>query len=80
VCASAGVVVTGYVDVAEGTMAEDENGGGRFTEVTLRPQVTVATAGVIDSATALHAEASAKCFIANSVNFPVHHEPTVTAD
>ena len=79
VCATAGVVVTGYVDAAEGTMAEDDNGGGRFTEVTLRPQVTVATADMIDSAIALHEEASAKCFIAASVNFPVHHEPTVKA-
>jgi organic hydroperoxide reductase OsmC/OhrA len=79
VCATVGVVVTGYTDAAEGTMAEDADGRGRFTEVVLRPRVTVAAADMIDSATALHAEASAKCFIANSVNFPVHHEPTVTA-
>jgi organic hydroperoxide reductase OsmC/OhrA len=79
VCATAGVVVTGYVDDAEGTMAEDSDGGGRFTEAVLRPRVTVATADMIESATALHEEASAKCFIANSVNFPVRHEPTVTA-
>ena len=78
VCAVAGVVVTGYADAAEGTMAEDGDGGGRFTEAVLRPQVTVATADMIDAATALHEEASAKCFIANSVNFPVRHEPTVT--
>ena len=26
----------------------------------------------------LHEEASEKCFIASSVNFPVRHEPTVT--
>ena len=79
VCATAGVVVTGYTDVAEGIMAENADGGGRFTEVVLRPRVTVAGADMIDSARALHAEATAKCFIANSVNFPVHHEPTVTA-
>jgi organic hydroperoxide reductase OsmC/OhrA len=78
VCATAGVVVTGYVDTAEGTMAQDADGGGRFTEAVLRPQVTVASADMADAATALHEEASAKCFIANSVNFPVHHEPAVT--
>jgi organic hydroperoxide reductase OsmC/OhrA len=77
VCAVAGVVVTGYVDAAEGTMAEDENGGGRFTEAVLRPRVTVAAADMIDAAMALHEQASAKCFIAASVNFPVRHEPTV---
>ena len=26
-------------------------------------------------ARALHADAHAKCFIANSVNFPIRHEP-----
>jgi organic hydroperoxide reductase OsmC/OhrA len=26
----------------------------------------------------LHEEASEKCFIASSVNFPVRHEPSVT--
>jgi organic hydroperoxide reductase OsmC/OhrA len=78
VCAVAGVVVTGYVDTAEGTMAEDGDGGGRFTEAVLRPQVTVAAPDMIDAAIALHDEASAKCFIAASVNFPVRHEPTAT--
>jgi organic hydroperoxide reductase OsmC/OhrA len=61
-------------------MAEEADGGGRFTEVVLRPQVTVASAGMIESATALHSEANAKCFIANSVNFPVRHEPVISAD
>jgi organic hydroperoxide reductase OsmC/OhrA len=27
----------------------------------------------------LHEEASEKCFIASSVNFPVRHEPAVSA-
>jgi organic hydroperoxide reductase OsmC/OhrA len=73
-----GVIVTGYADDAHGTMAETDDGAGHFTEVVLRPRVTVATAGMAQRAPALHAEASAKCFIANSVNFPVRHEPTVT--
>ncbi|MEV6522700.1 OsmC family protein [Longispora sp. NPDC051575] len=78
VCASAGVVVTGYTDDAVGTMAETADGGGHFTEVLLRPRVTVAEPGMVEAAVALHADAHAKCFIANSVNFPVHHAPTVT--
>jgi organic hydroperoxide reductase OsmC/OhrA len=41
--------------------------------------VTVASADMIERATILHGEAHAKCFIANSVNFPVRHEPVVTA-
>lgn len=77
VCVSAGIVVTSYADPAYGAMAEDTDGGGRFTEVVLRPQVTVAAPEMIERATALHEEAHAKCFIANSVNFPVRHEPVV---
>jgi organic hydroperoxide reductase OsmC/OhrA len=72
-CADAGVVVTGYVDHARGTMAETGE-GGRFTEVVLRPQVSVASPTMVDAAMDLHAAAHRACFIANSVNFPVRHE------
>src|ERR1700753_830574 len=41
VCASAGVVVTAYEDAPYGIMAETVDGGGHFTEVVLRPLVTV---------------------------------------
>ena len=75
-CAEAGVVVTDYVDNALGTMTEDA-AGGRFTEVVLRPLVTVATPDMVEAATGLHADAHRACFIANSVNFPVRHEPSV---
>ena len=50
---------------------------GIFAEVTLRPHVTVADASMVDAATAAHAQANEWCFIANSVNFPVRHEPTI---
>src|ERR1700733_4413299 len=78
VCATAGVVVTGYDDAPYGVMAQTEDGGGHFTEVVLRPSVTVASAGMAERAARLHEEASEKCFIASSVNFPVRHEPSVT--
>jgi len=74
-CAVAGVIVTDYVDQASGIMVETANGGGHFTEVTLNPMVTVAEASMIEKANALHGKASELCFIANSVNFPVHHRP-----
>lgn len=77
VCAVAGIVVTEYRDAAEGTMAQ-EGDGGRFTEVVLRPAVTVADPATAERAQALHGEAAALCFIASSVNFPVRHEPTIT--
>jgi len=78
VCAVNGVVVTGYTDRASGTMTETPDGGGRFTEVTLRPAVEVAAPDMAEKALALHGRAHELCFIANSVNFPVGHEATVT--
>lgn len=74
-CAEAGIVVVGYRDVAEGEMAEDAD-GGRFTGAVLRPVVTLADPAETGRATALHAEAARCCFVANSVSFPVRHEPS----
>lgn len=79
-CAVAGIVVTAYRDRVEGAMEELPDGSGRFTEVVLRPEITLAKGSDIARAEALHAEAHAKCFIANSVNFPVHHEPVTRVE
>ena len=82
-CADAGIVVTRYADRAEGEMVEGADGGGRFTGVTLRPEVTLAAGGDpgdVARALALHDRAHALCFIANSVRFPVRHEPVVRVD
>lgn len=76
-CVQAGVVVLEYTDSASGVMVEDGHGGGAFREVVLHPRVTVADESMIAAATAAHAQAHDWCFIANSVNFPVRHEPTV---
>lgn len=78
-CAVSGVVVTSYADDAHGAMEETDDGGGQFTEVVLRPRVTVSSAEMVDAAMRLHEEAHAKCFIARSVSFPVRHEPVVAA-
>lgn len=77
VCARGGVRVTGYEDAATGTMEESAGHGGRFTEVVLRPVVTVAEADMVERARSAHEDAHRTCFIANSVNFPVRHEATV---
>ena len=78
VCVRAEVIVTAYTDTATGSM-EQSGIGGRFTEAVLHPHVTVASAAMVDKAIALHDDAHAACFIASSVNFPVRHEPVVTA-
>lgn len=75
-CADAGVVVIDYIDRAEGFMEELPDGSGRFQRVILRPEVTVVPGSDIAQARELHNLAHAKCFVANSVNFPVEHEPT----
>jgi organic hydroperoxide reductase OsmC/OhrA len=77
-CVAAGVVVVSYRDHATGRMREDGRGGGAFVDVVLRPEVVVADAGMLEAAQAAHAQANAWCFIANSVNFPVQHEPTIS--
>ena len=74
-CAVNGVVVTQYTDQATGTLEEDANGSGHFTEVTLNPVVVVSEKSMIEKANALHHDANKMCFIANSVNFPVTHKP-----
>jgi organic hydroperoxide reductase OsmC/OhrA len=76
-CVQAGVAVVGYHDEASGVMVEDGRGGGAFREVVLRPHVVVTDESMVDAATAAHAQAHEWCFIANSVNFPVRHEPTI---
>jgi organic hydroperoxide reductase OsmC/OhrA len=76
-CADAGIVVTAYVDHAEGWMAQTPDGGGHFTRVLLHPQVTVAAGSDVAKAKELHHQAHALCFIANSVNFPVENEAEI---
>jgi organic hydroperoxide reductase OsmC/OhrA len=76
-CADAKIIVLEYVDEASGTMVEDADGGGRFTDVILRPNVAIASGGDLERAEALHERAHHLCFIANSVNFPVRCEARI---
>ena len=74
-CCVEGIVVEAYEDIAEGVMVEDADGGGRFSQVVLQPEIKLRAGSNLDRATALHGDAQSKCFIANSVNFPIRHEP-----
>jgi organic hydroperoxide reductase OsmC/OhrA len=78
-CARSGVEVVAYEDDATGTM-DRVDGVTRFTEVVLRPRVTLAAgtpAADAEKARALHDRAHAICFIASSVDFDVRNEPTI---
>ena len=73
-CARARITVQSYEDDAEGQMAEDADGGGRFLRVILHPRVAL-SAGNQERALELHEEAHRKCFIANSVACRVEVRP-----
>ncbi len=76
-CTDHQIIVRGYRDAAEGTMSEEVDGSGRFTEVVLHPEVTLQAGADRELAHALHEKAHKLCFIANSVNFPVRCDPII---
>ena len=79
-CSVAAVVVTHYVDRAVGTMTETQDGSGKFSEVVLKPVVTVALTSDAKQAEQLHEQAHHFCFIANSMNFPVLCQPLIQTE
>ena len=73
--AAHGIIVTGYRDAATGILRQVGD-GGHLSQVTLRPAVTISSGDPV-LALRLHDEAAENCFIAASVNFPIHREPTI---
>lgn len=76
-CSEQGIVVMEYTDHARGIMREDKNGSGKFTEITLYPEVVITNESKTGLAQSLHEEAGNMCFIANSLNFKVRYQPVV---
>ncbi len=74
-CSESNIIVTKYLDNATGIMIEKSNGSGYFSEVTLNPTVIVTENSMIEKAIELHKKANELCFIANSVNFKIFHNP-----
>ena len=77
-----GLVVERYQDDAEGRLTRDSQGRESMTQVVLRPRVTYAPGrdGALpdlDVQTALHHQAHALCYLANSVRTEVRVEPVV---
>ena len=79
-CADARVAVVDYVDDCDGQLAENADGSGRFTAITLRPRVTVTAASDTELARRLHADAGRMCPLAASLAFPVHYEATIFSE
>lgn len=76
-CADAGLVLRSYEDSAEARMAEKKGEGGAFTGALLQPRCRFEPGADKALARGLHEEAHARCFIARSVNFPIHVEPVI---
>jgi organic hydroperoxide reductase OsmC/OhrA len=75
-CADAGIAVQGYVDEAVGTMLDSPQ-QGRFTRIVLHPHVVIRAGDDRELAARLHHQAHARCYVANSVNFPIECEPVI---
>ncbi len=71
----AGIVVTAYEDDPKGVGEVDPGGAGRFVSAVLRPKITVKSGADMNEAADIHNRIHDVCFIARSVNFPVHYEP-----
>ncbi len=77
-CAEHGIIVLDYKDQAQATLSERPDGSGRFTKILLNPTVVISSKGNVELANSLHKEANKMCFIANSLNCPVEHNPGCT--
>lgn len=76
-CSVNGIVVTKYEDRPIGVMSEEQDGSGRFTNVILKPLVVITDSSKKELARELHSRANTMCFIANSCNFKIAHEPII---
>lgn len=74
-CSQNEIIVMDYQDTPVGKMIENADGSGHFTEVILNPVVVITDESMVEKANALHDDAHKMCFIANSCNFPIKHEP-----
>jgi organic hydroperoxide reductase OsmC/OhrA len=70
-----GIVVIDYTDTATGVMIEKTDGSGYFESVTLNPVVMITDPARLDETNELHQISNKYCFISNSLNFKVIHNP-----
>lgn len=78
-CAEHKIVVKEYKDQPTALMIVEPSGSGYFKEATLHPVIVIASSDV-EKAEKLHQEAHKKCFIANSINFPVKIQPSIRGE
>jgi organic hydroperoxide reductase OsmC/OhrA len=76
-CAENNIIVTDYIDNATAILEETTNGNGKFASITLNPTVTITDKIMVDQAKELHKKANEFCFVANSLNIKVDHQPII---
>lgn len=79
-CSENKITVVDYTDHASAIMKEEKTGKGAFTNATLNPVVRILEKGKEDLAIKLHEKANEFCFIANSCNFPILHNPKIEVE
>lgn len=77
-CANHKIIVQTYEDTPQALMRIEKNGAGQFVSAELQPVITITQADQKQLAESLHSQAHRYCFIANSVNFPILLNPTIT--
>jgi organic hydroperoxide reductase OsmC/OhrA len=78
-CSVKKIIVQEYSDQPTAKMVIEPSGDGKISEATLQPKIRITDSSRIEEAKSLHEEAHKKCFIARSINFPVHLAPSVDA-
>lgn len=76
-CSLHNIDVLSYTDCAEAILEVYNDGSGRIVKVVLNPVIIIVDENKIDTAFSLHMKANQLCFIANSCNFPVEHNPII---
>ncbi len=74
-CSREEIIVMSYTDKATGEMILHPDGSGSFSRILLCPEVTVSRDQMLKRAGEIHDEARAKCYLANSCNFEIVHNP-----
>ncbi len=78
-CAVNKIVVVDYQDTPTAVMETEKSGAGKFTSAAINPSIVITDPSRIEDAINIHKEAHQKCFIAQSVNFPVEINPEIKA-
>ena len=78
-CSKYDIDVVSYTDAAQAFLEVNDNDSGCITRVILQPRVVIKNKDQVELANSLHTQANQLCFIANSCNFIVEHQPICTS-